>query len=215
MHRRATLGPHFILGQARPTGACRSTQTLGCRKCRARRREFRFGCLFNRSGNSQRFSGALAALRAHGWMVQVSSTLALHAAVLRRAVRVTRLPPEAATILRVRSNPWLPSKESVGGRAGHATGLRNGLGECSGLKYRLLVLEQGVQMHFRSSARSSVRADPTYSGSARARPWFTERRQGLQPNPSFERTCTGVPRLALISFWARRVPPAPAAQLKR
>ena len=29
MHRRATPGPHFILGQARPTGACRSTQTLG------------------------------------------------------------------------------------------------------------------------------------------------------------------------------------------
>ncbi len=28
MHRRATPGPHFILGQARPTGACRSTQTL-------------------------------------------------------------------------------------------------------------------------------------------------------------------------------------------
>jgi len=34
------------------------------------------------------------------------------------------------------------------------------------------------------------------------------------PNPSFERTCTGVPRLALISFWAKRLPPAPAAQLK-
>lgn len=32
MHRRATLGPHFILGQARPTGACRSTQTLGLMK---------------------------------------------------------------------------------------------------------------------------------------------------------------------------------------
>ena len=29
MHRRATLGRHFILGQACPTGACRSTQTLG------------------------------------------------------------------------------------------------------------------------------------------------------------------------------------------
>jgi RimJ/RimL family protein N-acetyltransferase len=35
------------------------------------------------------------------------------------------------------------------------------------------------------------------------------------PNLSFERTCTGAPRLAFISFWARRVPPAPAAQLKR
>lgn len=28
MRRRATPGPHFILGQARPTGACCSTQTL-------------------------------------------------------------------------------------------------------------------------------------------------------------------------------------------
>jgi hypothetical protein len=37
----------------------------------------------------------------------------------------------------------------------------------------------------------------------------------MRPNPSFERTCTGVLRLALISFWTRRVPPAHAAQLKR
>ena len=34
MHRRATPGPHFILGQACPTGACRSTQTLGLMKPR-------------------------------------------------------------------------------------------------------------------------------------------------------------------------------------
>jgi hypothetical protein len=37
----------------------------------------------------------------------------------------------------------------------------------------------------------------------------------MLPNPSFERTFTGVPRLAFISFWAKRVTPAPAAQLKR
>jgi hypothetical protein len=37
----------------------------------------------------------------------------------------------------------------------------------------------------------------------------------LQPNPSFERTHTGMPLQALISFWALRVLPARAAQLKR
>jgi hypothetical protein len=35
------------------------------------------------------------------------------------------------------------------------------------------------------------------------------------PNPSFERTRTGMPLQAFISFWALRVLPARAAQLKR
>jgi hypothetical protein len=35
------------------------------------------------------------------------------------------------------------------------------------------------------------------------------------PNPSFERTPTGMPLQAFISFWALRVLPARAAQLKR
>ena len=35
----------------------------------------------------------------------------------------------------------------------------------------------------------------------------------LQPNPAFERTRTGRPLQALISFWALRVLPARAAQL--
>ena len=35
------------------------------------------------------------------------------------------------------------------------------------------------------------------------------------PNPSIERTFTGRPHLALISFWAKRVLPVPAAHVKR
>ena len=34
-------------------------------------------------------------------------------------------------------------------------------------------------------------------------------------NPSVERTRNGRPPLALISFWAKRVPPLRAAHLKR
>ena len=39
--------------------------------------------------------------------------------------------------------------------------------------------------------------------------------QRVTPNPSIERTSTGRPHLALISFWAKRVPPVPAAHVKR
>ena len=35
------------------------------------------------------------------------------------------------------------------------------------------------------------------------------------PNHSIERTSTGGPHLALISFWAKCVPPVPAAHVKR
>ena len=37
----------------------------------------------------------------------------------------------------------------------------------------------------------------------------------VRPNPSIERTSTGRPHLALISFWAKCVPPVPAAHVKR
>ena len=40
-----------------------------------------------------------------------------------------------------------------------------------------------------------------------------QRPSELQPNPAFERTRTGRPLQALISFWALRVLPARAAQL--
>ena len=43
----------------------------------------------------------------------------------------------------------------------------------------------------------------------------TNRLVQVTPNPSFERTPTGVRQLAFISFWANRRPPARAAQLKR
>jgi hypothetical protein len=33
----------------------------------------------------------------------------------------------------------------------------------------------------------------------------------VRPNPSFKRTVTGRPALALISFWAKAVLPVPAA----
>ena len=39
--------------------------------------------------------------------------------------------------------------------------------------------------------------------------------QEVTPNPSLERTRNGMPRMALISFWAMRVLPLRAAQLKR
>ena len=35
------------------------------------------------------------------------------------------------------------------------------------------------------------------------------------PNPSIERTRNGRPRLAFISFWAKRVPPLRSAHVKR
>ena len=35
------------------------------------------------------------------------------------------------------------------------------------------------------------------------------------PNPSIERTSTGGPHLALISFWAKPAPPPRAAHVKR
>jgi len=35
------------------------------------------------------------------------------------------------------------------------------------------------------------------------------------PNPSIERTRNGMPRMALISFWAMRVLPLRAAHVKR
>ena len=38
---------------------------------------------------------------------------------------------------------------------------------------------------------------------------------GQPPNPSIERTRTGRPRMALISFWALRVLPSRAAHVKR
>ena len=38
--RQAATGPHFILGLARPAVARRSTQTLGCSKCKARKLRF-------------------------------------------------------------------------------------------------------------------------------------------------------------------------------
>ena len=41
------------------------------------------------------------------------------------------------------------------------------------------------------------------------------RRRTPAPNPSFERTRSGRPRTAFISFWAMRVLPARAAQVKR
>jgi hypothetical protein len=37
----------------------------------------------------------------------------------------------------------------------------------------------------------------------------------MRPNPSFELTCSGMPALAFISFWAKPVMPPHAAQLKR
>ena len=40
-------------------------------------------------------------------------------------------------------------------------------------------------------------------------------RRQVTPNPSIERTRNGMPRMALISFWAMRVLPLRAAQLKR
>ena len=170
--------------------------------------------MFNCSGESEKFGVVLAALKELERKVEVGSTQALRAAVLRRAVRATRLPPEAATVLRVRcGHPDF--QEPVGARYGCRTGRHNGLGERRGLKYRLVVLARGVQMHFQSSGRSAVRGNPTYSGSARARPWLTERCQGLQPNPSLERTHTGMPLQAVISFSALRVLPVRAAQLKR
>ena len=72
MHRRAPPGLHFILGQARPTGACRSTQTLGCRKCpvakrciqshtRWLRRAFQFGCALRHGGDSKNPRGLAGA----------------------------------------------------------------------------------------------------------------------------------------------------------
>lgn len=40
--------------------------------------------------------------------------------------------------------------------------------------------------------------------------------QGTEtPNPSLERTRSGMPHLASMSFWAKRVLPLRAAQLKR
>jgi len=39
--------------------------------------------------------------------------------------------------------------------------------------------------------------------------------ESATPNPSFERTHTGVRQLAFISFWANRRTPVWAAQLKR
>jgi hypothetical protein len=37
------------------------------------------------------------------------------------------------------------------------------------------------------------------------------KRSAVRPNTSFKRTVTGRPPLALISFWAKAVLPAPAA----
>ena len=39
--------------------------------------------------------------------------------------------------------------------------------------------------------------------------------QNVTPNPSIERTSTGRPHLAFISFWAKCVLPVPAAHVKR
>ena len=51
MHRRAPPGLHFILGQARPTGACRSTQTLGRRATAPV--SHRLFCLFSSHSNAE------------------------------------------------------------------------------------------------------------------------------------------------------------------
>jgi hypothetical protein len=40
-------------------------------------------------------------------------------------------------------------------------------------------------------------------------------RNEVTPNPSIERTRNGMPRMALISFWAMRVLPLRAAHVKR
>ena len=37
----------------------------------------------------------------------------------------------------------------------------------------------------------------------------------MTPNPSIEQTSTGKPHLALILFWAKYVPPVPAAHVNR
>jgi hypothetical protein len=37
----------------------------------------------------------------------------------------------------------------------------------------------------------------------------------VMPNPSIERTRNGMPRMALISFWAMRVLPLRASHVKR
>ena len=215
MHRRATPGPHFILGQARPTGACRSTQTLGCSECQPTVACHR------------------APVRAESFKAQDSGALARRVAqVQRTAARQLKAYAHSPAIARERSGSccaqlaveksslWHALRAAVPRLAIGSRGCRRRrqprLGRRCGSEKRSLS-SLSLRVMFGRIEKTSRRFRPRSATTASKQAKFEAAPllQMQQPNPSFERTCTGVPRLALISFWARRVPPAPAAQLKR
>ena len=73
--------------------------------------------------------------------------------------------------------------------------------------------EAAANVHGR--ARLHGRASPSKAMQAVSKAITGGTMNRLLPNPSFERTHTGMPLQAFISFWALRVLPVRAAQLKR